>query len=218
MFSPEPRTTMLQPGKLADAVPRGDGPAHCSGGRIFLGSLKIVQGCKEEGAGEEAENPAALLLACSKEFTDIIQSLMPAGRTHMQSEDALSTEIVLLALIELPCIDGLFDSLFHTIYKFIRKMPPDSFKSVNVKSVLRIGGISSLQDMPLRNICHRHPRCHPGPGANPGALHGDSTEYCLSGEAAASPIGGCLGDILPCRSSTVVLGCYGTGRCQVTTG
>jgi hypothetical protein len=149
--------------------------------------LDVVQGCKEEGAGREPENPAAVLLTCSKEFIDIIQSLTPAGRTHQQSEDALSTEIVLLALSSYLSLMRLFDAMFHTIHKFISQMPPDSFKSVKVKSVLRIGGISSLQDMPLKIYATGILDAIQGQVRTLERCMGIPTEYCLSGEAAASP-------------------------------
>jgi hypothetical protein len=149
--------------------------------------LDVVQGCKEEGAGREPENPAAVLLTCSKEFIDIIQSLTPAGRTHQQSEDALSTEIVLLALSSYLSLMRLFDAMFHTIHKFISQMPPGSFKSVKVKSVLRIGGISSLQDMPLKIYATGILDAIQGQVRTLERCMGIPTEYCLSGEAAASP-------------------------------
>jgi hypothetical protein len=149
--------------------------------------LDVVQGCKEEGAGREPENPAAVLLTCSKEFIDIIQSLTPAGRTHQQSEDALSTEIVLLALSSYLSLMRLIDAMFHTIHKFISQMPPDSFKSVKVKSVLRIGGISSLQDMPLKIYATGILDAIQGQVRTLERCMGIPTEYCLSGEAAASP-------------------------------
>ena len=149
--------------------------------------LEVVQGCKEEGADREPENPAAVLLTCSKEFIDIIQSLTPAGRTHKHSEDALSTEIVLLALSSYLSLMRLFDAMFHTIHKFISQLPPDSFKSVKVKSVLRIGGISSLQDVPLKTYATGVLDAIQGQVRALERCMGIPTEYCLSGEAAASP-------------------------------
>ncbi|KAJ5656197.1 hypothetical protein N7507_008147 [Penicillium longicatenatum] len=150
--------------------------------------VKVVQGCKEEGAGaEQAENPAALLLTCSTKFIDIIQSLTPAaGQTHTQSEDALSTEVVLLALSSYLALMRLFDSLFHTIYEFICDLPPASFKSVKVKSVLRIGGISTLQDMPLKTYATGILDAIQGQVRTLERCMGIPTEHCLSGEAAAS--------------------------------
>ena len=148
--------------------------------------LEVVQGCKEEGAGRDPENPAAVLLTSSKEFIDIIQSLTPAGRTHKQTDDALSTEIVLLALSSYLSLMRLFDAMFHTIHKFISQLPPDSFKSVKVKSVLRIGGISSLQDMPLKTYATGIVDAIQGQVRTLERCMGIPTEYCLSGEAATS--------------------------------
>lgn len=153
----------------------------------FSDPLKVVQGCKEDGAGQEAENPAALLLTCCKDFIDIIQSLVPASRVHVQSENTLSTEIVLLALSSYLALMRLFDFLFHTIYKFICKMPPDSFKSVKVKSALRIGGISSLQDMPLKTYATGILDAIQGQMRTLERCMGIPAEYCLSGEPTVSP-------------------------------
>lgn len=153
----------------------------------FSDPFKVMQGCKEEGASPEAQNPAALLITCSKEFIDIIQSLTLGGRVHMQGEDVLSTEIVLLALASYLSLMRLFDSIFYAIYKNVCQMLPDSFKSVKVKSVLRIGGISSLQDMPLKayatgilDVIYSQVRILE-------RCMGIPPEYCLSGEAVASP-------------------------------
>jgi hypothetical protein len=172
----------------------------------FSDPVQVLQGCKEEH-GAEAVNPAALLLKCSNDFIDIIQSFTPATRPmlpkdsyphnqpvppnvaltmHMPIEDTISTEIVLLALSGYLALMRLYDSLFHCIYKFLCQMPPESFKSIKVKSVLRVGDISSLQDMPLktyatgildviRDQVRTLERCM-----------GVPSEYCLSGEVAAS--------------------------------
>jgi hypothetical protein len=153
----------------------------------YSDSLKVVQGCKEGGMGQDAENPAALLLTCSKEFIDIIHSLMPADRTHTESEDALSTEIVLLVLSSYLALMRLFDSLFHTIYKFICRLPLDSFRSIKVKSVLRIGGISSLQDMSLKTYAVGILDAIQSQVRIIERCMGIPTEYCLSGSPATSP-------------------------------
>lgn len=117
-------------------------------------SSRVLQNClqnrKDGGTDQDAENPAALLLTCSKELTDIIQSLTPAAQLHTQTQDVLSTEIVLMALSSYLALMRLFDFLFRRIYEHISKVSPEACKSVKVKSVLRIGGISSLQDMSLK--------------------------------------------------------------------
>ncbi|KAB5550763.1 hypothetical protein GE09DRAFT_1033241 [Coniochaeta sp. 2T2.1] len=153
---------------------------------FFSDPVKVVQGCKEGGAGQEAENPAALLLTCSKEFIDIIQSLTPAGRMHMESEDAISTELVLLALSGYLALMRLFDSLFHTIHRFICQMSRGAFKSVKVKSVLRIGGVSALQDMPLKTYATGILDAIQCQVRTLECCMGIPTEYCLLGEADTS--------------------------------
>jgi len=167
----------------------------------FSDPVQTLQGCQEEGAAAEAGNPAALLLNCSNEFIDIIQSLTPVSRhplpkvflpefapptPEMRPEDALSTEMVLLALSGYLALMRLYDTVFHRIHQILCQMPPCSFKAVKVKSVLRVGGMSSLQDMPLkiyatgildliRSQMHTLERCMAVP-----------TEYCLSDEAGTS--------------------------------
>ncbi len=148
--------------------------------------LEVVEGCKEEGADRKPDNPAAILLTCSKEFIDIIQSLTPADRTHKQNEDALSTEIVLLALSSYLSLMRLFDAMFHNIHKLVSLASPDQFKSLKVKSVLRIGGISSLQDVPLRTYATGVLDAIQGQVRALERCMGIPAEYCLSGETAAS--------------------------------
>ncbi|ORX97046.1 hypothetical protein BCR34DRAFT_497229 [Clohesyomyces aquaticus] len=148
---------------------------------------KVLQHCKDGGAGRDVENPAALLLTCSKEFTDIIQSLRPAAQLHTQAEDALSTEILLLALSSYLAFMRLFDSLFHRIYKYVCQVPSESYKSIKVKSVLRIGGVSSLQDMPLKAYAIGILDAIQGQVQTLERCMGIPAEYCLSGKAAASP-------------------------------
>ncbi|KAK4911815.1 hypothetical protein LTR66_017331, partial [Elasticomyces elasticus] len=148
---------------------------------------KVLQRCKYGGAGRDVENPAALLLTCSKEFTDIIQSLAPAAQSHTQTQDAPSTEIVLLALSSYLALMRLFDSLFHRIYKYLCQVPPESYRSIKVKSVLRIGGVSSLQDMPLKAYAIGILDSIQGQVQTLERCMGIPAEYCLSGEAAASP-------------------------------
>jgi len=173
----------------------------------FSDPLKVMQGCKEEQeGGPEVENPAALLLTCSKEFIDIIQSLS-APKTlakdsypqsqlvppnlvpamDMQTDDVLSTEIVLLTLSGYLALMRLYDSLFYCIYQCVYQVPPNSLKSLKVKSVLRIGGISSLQDMPLKTYATGILEAIQGQVQTLEHCMGIPTEYCLSGEAAATP-------------------------------
>jgi hypothetical protein len=152
----------------------------------YSDTSKVLQHCKDEGAGRDVENPAALLLTCSKELTDIIQSLTPAAHLHTQTEDALSTEIVLLALSSYLALMRLCDSLFHRIYRFLCHVSPDSWKSIKVNSVLRIGGLSSLQDMSLKAYAIGILDAIQGQMQSLERCMGIPAEYCLSGEAAAS--------------------------------
>ncbi|KAH6967652.1 hypothetical protein BKA56DRAFT_622525 [Ilyonectria sp. MPI-CAGE-AT-0026] len=151
---------------------------------------KVVQRCRDdedEGAGRDVENPAASLLACSRKFIDIIQSLTPAAQlhTHTHAEDALSTEVVLLALSSYLALMRLLDALFHRIYKYLCQVPRESWQSIKVKSVLRIGGVSSLQDMPLKAYAMGILDAIQGQVRTVERCMGIPAEYCLSGEAAA---------------------------------
>ncbi|XWW99243.1 hypothetical protein V2A60_007252 [Cordyceps javanica] len=147
---------------------------------------KVLQRCEDEDPGRDVENPAAALLTCCKRFIDIIWNLMPADRSHTQTGDVLDTEILLLVLSGYLALMRLFDSLFHRIHKYLCQVSPESYLSIKVKSVLRIGGISSLQDMPLKTYAlgildaiqcqvQTLERCM-----------GIPAEYCLSGEPAAA--------------------------------
>lgn len=114
-------------------------------------SVQNLPCCRDGGAGwEDDENPVALLLTCSEELVAIIQSLSPAAPLHTHTEDALSTEILLLALSGYLALMRLIDSLFHRIYTYLCQVPRKSYASIKVKSVLRVGGVSALQDMPLK--------------------------------------------------------------------
>ncbi|KAK5691907.1 hypothetical protein LTR97_011078 [Elasticomyces elasticus] len=142
---------------------------------------KVLQQCKDNDRDQDVENPAALLLTCSKDFIDIVRSL-----TQWQTEDALSTEIVLLVLSSYLALLRLFESLFHRMYTFICQMPPASYKSMKVKSVLRIGAISSLQDMPLKAYATGILDTIKGQVQTLEQCMGVPAECCLSGVAAAS--------------------------------
>ncbi|KAL6399675.1 putative c6 zinc finger domain protein [Ilyonectria robusta] len=146
---------------------------------------KVVQRCRDdedEGAGRDVENPAASLLACSRKFIDIIQSLT---HPHTLTEDALSTEVVLLALSSYLALMRLLDALFHRIYKYLCQVPRESWQSIKVKSVLRIGGVSSLQDMPLKAYAMGILDAIQGQVRTVERCMGIPAEYCLSGEAVS---------------------------------
>lgn len=111
---------------------------------------QIARRCQDEDAGSQVDNPGTSLLICSKDFISIIQRLTPTAHSSTQTNDELSTEFALLVLSSYLALMRLFDCLFHRIHKYLCKVPPESYRSLKVKSVLRIGGVSALQDMPLK--------------------------------------------------------------------
>ena len=154
----------------------------------YSNPVQVVQGCKEGGAGQDPrENAAAVLLTCTQDLINIIQSLTPACQTHKQIEDTFSTEIVLLALSAYLSLMRLFDTLFHTVHQFISQLPPESFKPLTVKSVLRIGGVSAFQDLPLKTYATGIVDAIRGQVRVLERCMGIPAEYCLSEEAATSP-------------------------------
>lgn len=172
---------------------------------------KILQRCKDENenAGRHVENPAALLLTCTTKFIQIIQNLTPsaddAAQLQTRTEDAPTTELVLLALSSYLALMRLFDSLFHRIYVYLCEVPRETYESMKVKAVLRIGGFASLQDMPLKTYamgildaiqCQVKvlERCM-----------GIPAEYCLSGEAAVSSSTGTASPGILCRADQIRL-------------
>jgi hypothetical protein len=155
---------------------------------------KVVQRCKDDStpAGPDVENPAALLLTCTQKLTTIIQSLtVPTGQQAQAqiTEDTLSTEVVLLALSSYLALMRLFDTLFIRIHKYLCQVSPESYESIKVKSVLRIGGISSLQDMPLKVYAVGILDAIQSQVKVLERCMGIPAEYCLSGEAAPTPTG-----------------------------
>ena len=180
---------------------------------------EVLQRCKDGGADPpDIDNPASLLLSCTKEFTNIIQSLTPAASLHMHTEDALSTEILLLALSSYLALMRLFDSLFHRIYRYLCQVSPESYKCIKVQSVLRIGGVSSLHDMSLKAYAIGIIDAIQDQVLTLELCMGIPAEYCLSREAAASPTATAPGMFSRAHSSTAILGCYGSGGCQAATG
>lgn len=144
----------------------------------------VLQRCKDD---DDVENPAASLLICSKTFINIIQSLTADGQLHAQTGEVLKTETVLLALSSYLALMRLFDSLFHRIYEYICKVPRESYESIKVKSVLRIGGVSSLQDMPLKAYATGILDAIHVQVQSLERCMGIPAEYCLSVKAASSP-------------------------------
>ncbi|KAM0668603.1 hypothetical protein ACQRIU_002165 [Beauveria bassiana] len=113
-------------------------------------SSKVMQRCKDDDLGQDVENPAAALLTCCKTFVDNIQSLLPPDYLYTKTEDGLDTETLLLIMSCYLAMMRLFDSVFHRIYKYLCQASPQAYLPSKVKSVLRIGGLSSLQDIPLK--------------------------------------------------------------------
>jgi hypothetical protein len=116
---------------------------------------QVLQRCKDDGASEDAENTAALLLKSTKEFVDIIENLTPAGQLHWKTQEVLSTEVVLLAWSSYLAFMRLFDSLFDRMYQYLHQTTPESYRSLKVKSVLRIGHQSPTpihHDLPALNV------------------------------------------------------------------
>ncbi|KAI0436081.1 hypothetical protein F4803DRAFT_252475 [Xylaria telfairii] len=172
---------------------------------FFSDSRNVVEGCKEDDSMTMgSDNPVAVVLMCTKEFIDIIQSLTMATRTaasdsftHNQlispnnapwiaQTESLSTESTLLVLSSYLTLMRLYDSLFHGVYHCLCQQPSENIKSIKVKAVFRIGGISSLQDMPVKAYAmgiidviqsqiQTLERCMGIPAA-----------YCLAGEVSAS--------------------------------
>jgi hypothetical protein len=152
----------------------------------YSDSAKVRQRCNDDGDGRDVENPAALLLTCTKEFTDLIQTLIPTVQLQTQTEEVLNTEILLLVLSSYLSLMRLFDFLFQRINKFLCQVTPEYYKSIKVKSVLRIGGVSSLQDMPLKAYSIGIVDAIQGQVQTLERSMGIPAEYCLSDEAAAS--------------------------------
>ncbi|GAW16652.1 hypothetical protein ANO14919_060880 [Xylariales sp. No.14919] len=137
-------------------------------GAFFSDPRNVVEGCKEDDSMVMAtENPIAVVLTCTQEFIDIIQGLTgarpaasgplahnhlvaPNGAQRIIQAESLSTETALLVLSSYLMLMRLYDSLFHGVSRCFCQQPPEAIKSMKVKAVFRIGGISSLQDMPVK--------------------------------------------------------------------
>ncbi|KAI4939104.1 uncharacterized protein J4E92_000387 [Alternaria infectoria] len=159
----------------------------------YSNAAKVQQRCKDDAVGGDVENPAALLLTCTKEFTGIIQSLTPTVQLYTQTEDTLNTETLLLVLSSYLALMRLFDSLFQRIHKYLCHVSPESYRSIKVKSVLRIGGVSALQDMPLKAYATGILDAIQCQVQTLECRMGIPAEYCLSGEAAFSSSAGASG-------------------------
>ncbi|KAI1840417.1 hypothetical protein JX266_013384 [Neoarthrinium moseri] len=170
-------------------------------GAVLSDPLNIVKDCAEKGCADMAtENPLSIVLNCTKEFVDIIQNLTKAPRSPASEisapdrlilanaassaaqNESIDTETTLLILSSYIALMRLYDSLFHDVYHRMCQIPANTIKEIKVKSVLRIGGISSLQDMPGKayaigvvEVIRSHIRTLEHSMGLPAA-------YCLSGE------------------------------------
>lgn len=146
---------------------------------------QALQDCTQEVLEKEAERPMALLFSCIQRFTNVVQSLVSFSRPSPQTEQALSTEIVLLILSGYLATMRLLDTLFHCMYEYICKLPPASYKSMGVKSVLRIGGIKTLQDMPFKMYAMSVLETIQTQVHNLEKYMGIPREYCLAAETSS---------------------------------
>lgn len=170
---PSTATSLIQ---LREKIER-----HVSAMGGFLSDPRnIVENCPADTMAMMPENPLAMAIMCAEEFVDIIQNL---------AQSAISTETTLLVLSSYLQLIRLYDSLFHAVYQCLSQIPAETIKSLKVKAVFRVVGISSLQDVPGKvyakgvvDVIQSHiqtvERCIGLPAV-----------YCLSGEGAASPRG-----------------------------
>lgn len=170
---PSAATSLIQ---LREKIER-----HVSAMGGFLSDPRnIVENCPADTMDMMSENPLAMAIMCAEEFVDIIQNL---------AQSAISTETTLLVLSSYLQLIRLYDSLFHAVYQCLSQIPTETIKSIKVKAVFRVVGISSLQDVPGKvyakgvvDVIQSHiqtvERCLGLPAV-----------YCLSGEGAASPKG-----------------------------
>ena len=135
---------------------------------FFSDPRRMVEDCKEDAAiSMEPTNPLAVVLESINEFLNIIQNLSVVA-TNASNHDhhwevtadavswgtqpsSLSSETTLLLLSCYLTLMRLCDCLFHGVCHAFSQMEPESFKSLKVKAVLRIGGITSLQDITAKS-------------------------------------------------------------------
>lgn len=123
----------------------------------------VQQWCMDENGQESPgpnvpEHPPAAILTCSQKLGGILQNLVsnqsePLSTLAGGKAKDVGTETLLMALSTYLALMRLFDIMFHQVQQTITKMallPPVPCEALKVKSVLRIGGVSTLQDMPLK--------------------------------------------------------------------
>lgn len=137
-------------------------------GTFFSDPRRMGEDCKEEVAVSMGPtNPVAVFLECINEFLGTIQSLSVIT-THVSTHNhhwvvkadaapfgtqpsSPSSETTLLLLSCYLALMRLCDCLFHGVCHAFSKMESESFKSVKVKAVFRIGGFTSLQDITAKS-------------------------------------------------------------------
>jgi hypothetical protein len=175
----------------------------------FFSDHHLVEECEEkEAIGTPPATPVAVLLECIKEFTDIIQSLRVVARPAMtdasshdnhqyvtvdaapwaaQPDISLSSETALLILSCYLTLMRLCDSLFHGVCRSFGHIPLETLRSLKVKAVFRIGGVSSLQDISAKAYAIGIIDIVQSQIQQLERYLGLPAAYCLSGETVASP-------------------------------
>ncbi|KAK6819380.1 hypothetical protein PG987_015863 [Apiospora arundinis] len=177
---------------------------------FLLDHRNMVENCPETSLSDEmgTDNPVAAVLTSTKELTEIIQALTAETSLEVPSHTfdspdqlalsgaptppltkritAISTENTLLILSSYLALLKLFDELFHKAYLSLSQVPPDTIRSLKAKGVLKIGGISSLQDIPARVYAVGVLETIKGHLQTLERCMGLPPKYCLSCEASAS--------------------------------
>ena len=125
---------------------------------LFSNPRNVFQDCKADASSHmEDTNPIASIVNSTQEFIGIVQTLTAQSSVSCNrpvssnAGDYLSSEAILLIIASYLSLMKLYESLFHGVYHCFCKVPPEAIKAIKVKGVLRIGGISSLQDVSVHS-------------------------------------------------------------------
>ena len=131
---------------------------------LFSNPRNVFQDCKADASSNmEDTNPIASIVSSTQEFIGISQTLTAQRgsassnlvscnkQISLNAGDSLSSETVLLIIASYLSLMKLYESLFHGVYHSFCHVPPEAIKAIKVKGVLRIGGISSLQDVSVHS-------------------------------------------------------------------
>lgn len=131
---------------------------------LFSNPRNVFQDCKADvSSNMEDDNPIASIVSSTQKIIGTVQTLKEqsssassnsvSGNRHVSSNagDYLSSETILLIIASYLSLMKLYESLFHGVYNCFCKVPPEAIKAIKVKGVLRIGGISSLQDVSVHS-------------------------------------------------------------------